>query len=388
MRNSNGEGYIGKTKDGRWVARIQQGYKPDGKPQIKALYGKTQKEVRQKLKDYKNSEEREVAEPEDFGDYLVNWFQLYKKNDLKASTYDKYEDLINKHILPQIGHLHISVLNVDHLQKFFNYMVEKQYSEDYAKKAKYLLDGCLKLAEFNEVVAKNPMKGVKFPRKAAFPMQKEIKFLNEDDIQKLKVEASSMHTNNKPVYRYGQAIIFILFTGLRCGEALNLKWKDIDLEKKVVRVTNSVTVIKNRNKISEDCPAFITVPDSQTKTKGSVRGVYLSKSAIEAIIAHKEVINPSNIEERIFATKTGSILSKRNLHRAVVTISSKANLSIPNCSVHELRHTFASMVFRQGVDIKTVSALLGHSSVKLTYDIYVHLLEEQKKEAVSLLDSL
>jgi len=356
MRNSNGEGYIGKTSDGRWTARIQQGLRVDGKPKIKAFYGKTQKEVRKKLKDFMLLGEEDLIEVEAFGEYLLNWFSLYKKNDLRAATYDKYEDLINKHIIPQMGHIHISVLNVDHLQKFFNYMVENQYSEDYTKKAKYLLEGCLNLAEFKGVVTKNPIKGVKFPRKSAFPAKKDIKFLNEADILKFKIEASSMSINNNPVYRYGQGILFILFTGLRCGEALNLRWKDIDLDKKVVRVENSVAVIRNRNKTSENSQAFITILDSNTKTKGSIGEVNLSKSAIEAIKAHKIIVGPTNDEERIFSTRAGSVLSKRNLYRSVVSISSKANLSISNCSVHELRHTFASMAFRKDRDCRISSS--------------------------------
>ena len=115
MRNNNGEGYIGKTSKGLWTSRVQVGTKSDGKPKIKVFYGKAQKEVRKKLRDFQEKGEAHSDNLEMFGEYLFNWFTLYKKNDLRPATFDKYEDLINKHIYPQLGHIHMSALRADHL---------------------------------------------------------------------------------------------------------------------------------------------------------------------------------------------------------------------------------------------------------------------------------
>lgn len=387
-RSNNGEGYIGKMKDGRWTARIQTGFNSQGKPKIKAFYGKTQKEVRQKLKEFQKSELTNTdSSPEYFGDYIKRWYDLFKKNSVKATTYDRNESLLRIHIIPQLGHIHLSSLNIDHLQEFFNYMRDCKLSYDYIRKSRQMIDGCLSYAEAKGDIKKNLVsKVLVLPKSLVEP--REIVFLNEEQIVKFVAEATRVFSNGKPVYRYGQGLKLILYTGLRSGEALNLRWNDIDWKNRIIKVSGTVVLIKNRDKKSDSDTNYITVVDTPLKTHNSYRQVTLCESAIEALKAFRDLQQPSDDSEFIFATSTGKVNGKRNLLRTVTSIIRKAEIDVPYFNVHGLRHTFASMLFRRGVDVKTVSALLGHSKVSFTYNRYIHLIEEQKVQALSLLDSM
>lgn len=388
-RNNNGEGYIGKTKDGKWTARIQYGVSIDGKQKIKAFYGKTQKEVRQKLKEFQNG--GDVAKPDGslacFGEYIIKWYNLYKKNSVKATTYDRREALMQNHIIPKIGHIQMRSLNIDHLQEFFNYMYNCKFSDDYMKKAKQLINGCLAYAEVKGDIKKNLVSdALIIPKSLSVP--KDIVVLDEEEIQKFVAEATRTYKNGKPVYRYGQGLKFILYTGLRIGEALNLKWEDIDLKRCVVEVRGNLIAVKNRNKKNENDNNYILIPDSSVKTKNSVREVELCNSAIDALRELRIIQQPARNSERIFATANGQINNRRNLQSNISSIIKKAEIKVTRFSIHSLRHTFASMLFRRGVDVKAVSELLGHSNVTFTYNRYIHLIKEQKKDAISLLNKM
>jgi len=387
-RRSNGDGSVTKASDGRWTARIQIGKNPNGSPKIKAFYGKNKAEATKKMREYllhTNPNDVDVSK-EIFGDYLLRWFELYKSRSLKPTTYDRNDGIIRNQIIPAVGGFQIGNISVDHIQQFINQLQDEGYSHSTLNKAKQLLDGCFKYALTKQAVKFNPVVGIEMPSSELFE-KKDIVILGEDDINRFVQMATSIYPSGAPVYRYGWGLVFILYTGLRLGEALGVKWSDIDYAEKLIKVKSNVVVIKNRNKTKETEPNFI-VNISSTKTKKGTRDVYLSHTALQALSELKNIVSPAKENSYIFATSTGKIAGKRNMYRAVESIAERAELSIEHCNVHALRHTFASMLFRKGVDIKTISALLGHSKVEFTYNTYVHLIEEQKHSAVSLLDTL
>ena len=387
-KRTNGEGSITLAKDGRWTARIQIGKNPNGSARIKAFYGKTKTEATKKMREYQhqnNSANIDYAK-DSFDDYILRWFELYKSRSLRPTSYDRNEGIIRNQLIPFFGYLQLGNVSVDHIQKYMNKLQDDGYSYTTLEKSKHLLNGCFKYALTKQDVKYNPVSGVVMPSRDGFET-KEIIILDEDDMAKFISYATQTHSNGEPVYRYGHGLVFMMYTGLRLGEALALKWSDINLETRIVNIKGNAVTVKNRVKADEEDPNFI-VKINNPKTKRGLREVYMSQTAVKAILNLKNTMKPTKESEYVFATASGKIVGKRNVQRTVTSISTKADLSIPHCNVHALRHTFASMLFRKGVDIKTISALLGHSNVNFTYNRYVHLIQEQKYSAIDLLDTL
>lgn len=190
------------------------------------------------------------------------------------------------------------------------------------------------------------------------------------------------YDNGRYIYKYGYAIILLLYTGLRVGELLALKWGSVDFDKKTLTIKGNVVQVKSRD--DEATSNYIMVEQTTTKTKSGMRVIPLSKSAIEALNYFKEI---NSDHAYIVSASADKPLSPRNLDRTFRSILT--NAGITNIyGVHSLRHTFASMLFRKGVDVKTVSELLGHADTGVTYNIYIHLIQEQKVKAIERLEEL
>lgn len=386
MSEKNGSIY--KRQDGRWVAQIFIGYNEEGKKKTKTFYGKTRSEAKKKLEEYKEKffDSSKYSSYDCFAEYIVRWMELYKKPNVKPVTYDVIEATINNIIIPELGYYTISEINTDILQSFFNGLKDRGYSYETILKVKNIINPCLKQAVFKKDLLKNSIDGVMMPSYSSFS-KREISILNDEDIQKFVAEATRNHLNGTPVYRYGYGLVFILYTGLRVGEALNLKWKDIDYINKLVKINGTITKVKNRNK-KEDNESNYIVMSTTPKTEAGIRTVPLCNTALKSLENLKQITLPSSSNKYIFSTDSGKIVARNSLYRNVKNIAIKADIEIENCNLHTLRHTFASMLFKKGVDVKAVSALLGHSKVEVTYNRYIHLIKEQEISAINVLDDL
>ena len=171
----------------------------------------------------------------------------------------------------------------------------------------------------------------------------------------------------------------LLYTGLRIGELLGLKWNNIDFENKILKVSGNLKQVKNRDENKGE--AKYIVIEQTTKTKSGNRIIPLSDKAIEALkYFEKRKIKKDSY---VLITKNGKSVSARNRDTTFRQILKNAGIDKIS-GVHSLRHTFASMLFKKGVDPKTVSELLGHSDVSITYNIYIHIIHEQKTKAINL----
>ena len=169
----------------------------------------------------------------------------------------------------------------------------------------------------------------------------------------------------------------MLYTGLRIGECIGLKWENVDMDKKCIYVNTTVSIVKDRENggYKENI--------STTKTKKSTRTVPLSNKAIEALeIAKQQNTTPSIV----FQSGTGTRINARNVSRCLESILTNAGTKLEQAGLHALRHTFASKLIRKKVDIKIISELLGHKKVSTTYDIYAHLIDGETQMAISVLD--
>lgn len=182
--------------------------------------------------------------------------------------------------------------------------------------------------------------------------------------------------------------MFIMFTGLRIGEAIDLQWKDLDLSEKnpKVSVTSSSVTLKNRD---GDTKKKYINSSSSTKTTSGNRTIPLNKQALEIIEIEKNLNPKHKKDDYVFITENGGkIKSRQNVNRTLSNMMTRAGCSISTCTPHELRHSFGSALLKNGVDIKVVSQLLGHKDISITYNVYIHILEEQKIDAINSLNNI
>ena len=375
-RRANGEGNIRKRKDGRWEGRYTVGHDPEtGKAIIKNVLGKTQAEVKEKLKkaieenvgiDYGRAKTYTV------GSWLEVWMENYAKIKLRPSTYLTYHGYIENHIKPQLGKIPLNDLSTLHLQQFYKKLLAEGRVDRIEAKKKpkglapktvrnihQMIGSAYNLAMEQKLVTRNPTQGCALPKVE----HKEMKTLTADQLSTFFQEA-----RDSGVF----ALYYIdLTTGLRRGELLGLKWSDIDLEKGDLRVQRQIGRIDGK---------IIEMP---LKTKNAYRTLPLSADAIDVLMQQRRKTGNS---EWVFPSPTGGPMSPDSVLHMLHRVLKRAGL--PKVRFHDLRHTFATLALQNGVDIKTVSGMLGHFSAGFTLDTYTHVTTSAKREAAKTMGNI
>jgi len=385
-KREHGQGTIYLRKDGRWYGAVQNGYNENGKPKMISVYGKTEAETKRKLKEkiklinsnglmlQDNTINNITVE-----EYCSNWLKNVKANELKPSSYDRKEMTLENQVYPLIGMLQLSQLSIDDVQGMINQLKKDKLSYSSIKKAYEAINECCKYAIIRGDLQKNPCLGVSLPKNLK-RQDGDIKFYTEKQIELLLKQATIKYSNGRSKYRLGYGIQFLLYTGLRIGEALALTWEDIDLQNKTVRINKNLKQVKNRDNDGQG--NYKTIIQDSTKTSSGSRIVPLNNKATEALSYIKEITGQYKY---VFSTETGNNVSGRTYDAMFRKIQTNCGFT-EIFGVHALRHTFASLLFKKGVDVKTVSEILGHKDVSVTYNTYIHLIQEQKINAINLLD--
>lgn len=382
IKRENGQGSIYLRKDGRWVASIQNGFKGNGKPNIKTKYAKTQAEAKRKLKElikeiYTPTEEV-ITNNSLVREYCDNWLQNVQSNILKPSSYDRKEITLENQVYPLIGDICMSQVSFDDIQDMVNELKKQDLSYSTIKKAYEAINGCFKYALIKGDINKNPCIGVTLPKNLKH-QDGDIKFYTEKQVELLLNQSTIKYNNGKSKYRLGYGIQLLLYTGLRIGEALALTWEDVDIQNKTIKVNKNLKQVKNRD---DNQSVYKIIIQNSTKTNSGTRIVPLNNKSIEALKQIKEITGQYKY---VFSTETGNNVSSRTCDRMFRKIQENCGFK-EIYGVHALRHTFASLLFKKGVDVKTVSEILGHKDVSVTYNTYIHLIQEQKVNAMNLLD--
>ena len=370
-RRANGEGNIRKRKDGRWEGRYTVGHDPEtGKAIIKNVLGKTQAEVKEKLK--KAIEENVgidygKAKTYTVGGWLEVWMENYAKIKLRPSTYKTSQGFLSNHIKPQIGSIPLDKLTTIHIQRFYNNLQksgrvqrknfpelkDKSLSPRVVRGVHTLLRNCLEQAVAERLILSNPAQGCKLPQLE----KKEMKILPQEKIGMYLAEAE----------RRGLLAAFYLelTTGLRRGELLALQWADLDTESKTLSVTKQVNRINGELVVSPP------------KTRNSVRTLAVPQQAVDLLITEhkKHSRNPYLFP----SPKTGTMYDPDAFRRTHDKIL-KA-IGAERIRFHDLRHTFATLSLKSGVDVKTLSGALGHYSAGFTLNTYTHATAQMKQDA-------
>lgn len=265
-----------------------------------------------------------------------------------------------------------------------NKLLDSGLSYSSIKKAYDAVNDCFRTGVIKKDITSNPALGVELPAKSKFG-EKQIKFYTIDEIPKIYRSALACYSNGTPRYRLGDAVILAINTGLRIAELTGLRWVDIDFKQRLIHVRSTRVVIKNRNKTVDNNISYIIIEQNSGKSKSSIRDMYINDEAMWALSRLKEI---NGQFKYVLSTKSGTPTSPRTL--AATLYSILENAGFPKEKIygfHSLRHTFASTLFQQGVDVKTVSELLGHSDVTTTQNIYIHLLDDTKRAAVNRIPS-
>ena len=181
------------------------------------------------------------------------------------------------------------------------------------------------------------------------------------------------------IYRLGNAIPLALNTGLRLAELVGLKWEDVSLEDRILTVSETRVVVKDRSGKSGN--KYITIEQDSAKSESSERTLYLNDEALAALSQLHDVTGGFKY---VLSTEDGGALSPRYLDRMLRKIAVLAGFPEEKIyGLHSLRHSFASRLFENGEDVKTVSEILGHSDITITYNTYIHLINDQKKTAIA-----
>ncbi len=387
QRREQGTGSISQRKDGYWQGRFDAGVKPDGKRDVRYVYAKTEAECKRKLKelikdihssDYVNVQKRSVM------DYMNNWLTTVKKNELKPKSYDRLEQTLTLDVYPNIGHLQLQAIESKDVQAMINKLKDAGRAHSSIKKAYEAVNACFKLGVIQKTVQSNPALGVTIPSKKLFPAKK-IHFYTKEEAQQLIEQAMICWPNGTRRYPLGAFVPLLINTGLRMGELLALRWEeDVDLENKMITVHNNLTFVRDRSK--DEKKYMLLEQDSVKTDAGQDRSIPINDQALAALLDLQKV---TGSQTYVMTTKNGTHVSPRNIDRIFRRIAVAAGFPEEKIyGIHALRHTFATLLLTNDVDIKTVSELLGHSDVTITYNTYIHVIKEQKRKALASIPNL
>ena len=386
-KRANGEGTILPYKvngvQKGWRTSIMVGFKPNGKPDRKQFYGKTQKEVKEKLEEYKRKISMGILNEEKIilQDWFYTWLFDYRKQDLKPKSFDRYYGIYKNYVNnTTLGKIKLCDLRTTHLQRHYNNLLNQGVTPTTIKQLNTNLKTCLGEAERQGYILKNWCKLVTLPK---IEDNKEIKVLTQEEQSKF-LEAIKGH-------ELELLFILALGTGLRLGELLGLKWCDIDFKNNELTVQRSIqrVPIFERDKIVK-----YEVIEQTPKTKNSNRTLPIPINIINKLKKYKKEQNQlilyigegySN-NNYILCDKLGNIIDEKKPGRNLKSILKK--LEIEPMKFHALRHTYATRLFEAGVPPKTVQHLMGHADIQTTMNIYTHVMKSEKLEAVDKINKL
>lgn len=390
-KKANGEGSIYKQPNGLWRGVISVGFKDDGSILRKTFSGKTKTEVIAKIDDFKTDMKQGLIPKNNnitVAEWFYSWLFIYKKNSLKASSFERYHGIYKNYIENSvIGTKSLKDIKTLHVQEYYNRLKGNGYTISQIKNLNKCLKSSLTLAINDGYILVNPCKAVKLP--ADNKIRELDEDVNDGNINAFTLEEQKLFIDACNKHKYGFHFIFLLNTGLRLGEFLALLDKDFNFEDRYVSITKTLkdTYIfdDNRNKKY----AVLVQPP---KTESSRRKVPLNDKLIEKLKEYKVnregmLIDPKEHtpESPFFCTVLGTYLNNSNVRKVFKKILYEAGLPI-KFRIHDLRHTFATRLFENGVSPKTVQKLLGHSKLETTMNIYTHVTNDVQQEAINLID--
>ena len=374
-KRGQGEGTIRKRADGRWEALLTAA-QPDGTSKRVSFYGKTQKEVREKLTAARrllDQGEALLTDRQTVGQFLDRWLADVIKPHKEPKTYKTYEGVVRLHLAPALGRLPLAKLTPQHVQA----LLAAKAAGDLAGKdctlqrLRDVLRNALNQALRWGLVTRNAAELVDAPH------------YQPPEARPFTAEEARAFLTAARGDRLEALYTVVLAVGLREGEALGLRWEDVDFAKGRLRVARQVQRVDGTLQLKE----------IKTAKRKRSRTVALPPMLLGALLTHRD----RQEEERlaacgrwqewglVFPSTIGTPQDPRNVLRRFQALVQKAGL--PHQRFHDLRHCCASLLLAQGVPPRVVMEILGHSDIRLTMNTYSHVMPVLQQEAATLMEA-
>ena len=372
-KRKSGEGTVRLRKDGRWEGRVVIGHNEKGLPKTKNVLAKTKRECEEKLKALRDSLRDAKPEPPKagmtFGAWLDHWYQSDCKPTISPKTQTDYENRIYQHIIPEIGQIPLVKLTSGDLQQFYirlkqggRLLQPERYgpglSDRMVKTCHVTCRTALDKAVSQGLLLKNPAVACKAP--TTHP--KEMQVLTQEEMQRLLIQAKE-----NGCY---ELLLLELTTGLRRGELLALQWDDLDFQTGELYIQRQVQRIRGE----------LTV--TQPKTRSSSRSIILPTPILDILKSCRQHTG----SRWMFPSprKEDSPRDPAAVRKKLSTILERAGCK--HVRFHDLRHTFATNALEHGMDVKTLSAIIGHVSSATTLNVYAHVTDGMRQSAAAKID--
>lgn len=375
-KNAHGAGTIRKRTDGRWEARFTAGFDPaTGKQIQKSIYGKMQKEVREKLSQiiveidtgtYIESTRDTVS------DWLDLWIETYVKHSVKPYTLDAYQRICDNYIKPTLGRVRLSALTAPQIQRFYNGLLsEKNLSPKTVQNIHGIFHRALEQAVKLRMLRYNPTDLCDLPK----VRRKEIKAMEQAEITAF---LTAIKGN-----RFELLYQVTLFTGMRQGEVLGLTWDCVDFER------NTLYINKQLQKTQKVGGEYALVPTKNSRsriitTAPSVMQLLKMQKDRQMqmqLLAGQEWRNDWNL---VFTNELGDPLAHCTVYKDFKAVV--RSIGLDNERFHDLRHSYAVASIESGDDIKTVQSNLGHATASFTLDVYGHVSQKMRQQSADRME--
>lgn len=367
----HGSGSVYPRKDGRWVAK----FRVEATGRYKELYARTEKEAYEKLEAalFEQRQGRLATGPrQKLKDYLEDWFEHVHTPKIRKSTYVRHRIMLQKYIIPALGHLQMQKLTPQQIQAFYSSMLSKNLAPRTVLNTHGLLHKALENAVRWRLIPRNVCDDVTPPT----PRSKEAQSLTIEQARTL-FEAAKGHTLEA-------MLTLALGTGMRHGELRGLRWRDVNLEEGYVHIRRTVSYIGGYGYL-EDEP----------KTAKGRRKILLPAFIMELLKQHRlrqlemrlQAGGKWREHDLVFCNQTGGYLHPDVGMKQFRRLLKDAGLPL-SLRIHDLRHSAATIFLSMGVHPKVVQELLGHSQISMTMDIYSHALPSMQQDAMTRLNDL
>lgn len=354
---------IYKRKDSRWEGRYKKGYKADGTIHYGYLYGKSYREVKEKLYYYK-LKYQEITQQNghcvlSYEDWVCHWLNK-RRMVIKESTYATYFYKLKRYVFPIIGTCPLNQLTAEFIQHLIDQLNEQQLQASTIHVIYQIVKKSLVDALNDQKILQQPCFGIQLPKK----QKKQILSLTEKEEKIIEEKAKQV-----PLTR-GLPIILALHTGLRIGEIAALKWADIDLKNRIIRISQSYQRIPLQKENQKTTLVF-----TSAKTRHSVRIIPIGRNLYKWLKkGAKKATSPyvCSTQERPREPRTITYYFHQILARC----------GLSSIHFHQLRHTFATRCIEANANIAAVSAILGHASTQMTLDVYTDANLVSRKKAI------
>lgn len=373
-RRGNHEGSIyQRSADGLWCGVALLGYDIRGRMIRKTVTAKSRAEVTRKLAQLRRQVDAgkvSTVKTPTLSELMTRWFETVLSREVARSTYDNYGTIVRYHVLPALGRRKVTDITVADVDRLLAFKLGAGLSASTVHRVRALISQCLDQGVRWGDVPTNVAR-LSRPPKMVRP---EGRTLTREQAQQL-LETLKEH-------RHESLYLLMLSTGMRRGEALGLRWEDLNFENGVVRI---------KRNLKREGGRIVT---ADTKTLKSRRAVNVPSPVLEALQKNRDLqeMEKADLGEAwvesgfIFTTSIGTPIDPRNLYREFSQICERAGLG--HWHPHELRHSAASLMLASGVKLQVVSEVLGHSSIRMTADVYGHILDPDRRHAATAMSEV